>query len=756
MKITLRLTVSLVAVAALVVAVTAYQQVEAEKGRLTQELQTYAALIAGGLNEPVQENLVRGRKIRIRRLLENLGKREQLTWVAVFDSLGGLLDTIPGIPQDVREVHALARSAITTRAAMTTFANKGNQPLYLYVVPLKESDRVIGVLAVIQDASHISEQINGILQRNFARFLIFALLIIVTTVLVVRWSIAGPIAQLATWMRGLRLGKTTQFKEKPPVDLPEPISKEFTLLANSLAMARAAVKQEARLRLHGESLWTAERLKEHIRREFKGKTLFVVSNREPYSHIKRQGKIECIIPAGGLVTALDPVMRACEGVWIAAGSGDADRETADEHGRLRVPPDEPHYTLRRVWLTREEEEGYYYGFSNEGIWPLCHIAHTRPLFRLQDWNHYQNVNKKFADVVINEIAGEEEPIVLVQDYHFALLPALIKAQRPDARVGIFWHIPWPNPEAFGICPWKEELLSGLLGADLIGFHIQYHCNNFLETVDQFLESKIDWERFSVERKGQVTYVKPLPISVAFPRLVQARNGETPSVEQLRATLLKEIGVRATYIAVGVDRIDYTKGIVERCRGVERFLEKYPQYIEQLTFVELGAPSRTLIKRYHDLVGEIEELVDRINWRFQTRTWKPIVFLKAHHSHETIDRWYQASHVCVVTSLHDGMNLVAKEFVVARDDGDGVLIASQFTGVSRELHDALIVNPYDIEQLADTMYAALTMKPEERKERMKNLRETVKERNVYRWAANQLTTLVRLRVPKTVEETAKIQ
>lgn len=756
MKITLRLTISLVTVAAFVVIVFAYLQVEAEKERLTREMQTYAALIAGALDEPVQENLLRGRKIRIRRMLENLGRREQLTWVAVFDSLGGLLDTIPGIPQDARVMHPLARSAITTRAAVTMFADENSRPLYFYVVPLEESGRVVGVLAVVQDASLINKQINDIWRRNFVRFLTYALLIIVTTILVVRWSITGPIAQLAIWMRGLRLGKTSQFEEKPPVELLEPISKEITLLTKSLTTARAAVKHEAQLRLRAESIWTPERLKEHIRKELKGKTLFVVSNREPYSHIKRQGKIEYIIPAGGLVTALDPIMRACEGVWIATGSGNADRETADENGRLRVPPDEPRYTLRRVWLTREEEEGYYYGFANEGIWPLCHIAHTRPLFRLQDWNYYQNVNKKFADIVIKEIAGEEEPIVLVQDYHFALLPLLIKARRPDARVGIFWHIPWPNPEAFGICPWKEELLTGLLGADLIGFHIQYHCNNFLETVDQFLESKIDWERFSVERKGQVTYVKPFPISVAFPRLIQARDGETRSAEQLRASLLKEIGVRATYIAVGVDRIDYTKGIIERCRAVERFLEKHPQYIGQLTFVELGAPSRTLIKRYHDLIGEIEELVDRINWRFQTPEWKPIVFLKAHHSHEVIDRWYQAAHVCVVTSLHDGMNLVAKEFVAARDDGDGVLITSQFTGVSRELQDALIINPYDIEQLADTIYVALTMKPEERKERMKNLRQTVKERNVYRWAANQLTTLVRLRVPKTVEETTKTQ
>jgi trehalose 6-phosphate synthase len=362
-------------------------------------------------------------------------------------------------------------------------------------------------------------------------------------------------------------------------------------------------------------------------------------------HVRQGSTVECIVPAGGLVTALDPILRACGGVWIASGSGDADRETSDEKGRLRVPPEEPTYTLKRIFISKEEEEGYYYGFSNEGIWPLCHITHTRPIFRLQDWISYQKVNETFAGVLLDEIAHEQEPLILVQDYHFALLPLLVKSKRPDARVAIFWHIPWPNPEVFGICPWKQEILLGLLGADLIGFHIQFHCNNFLETVDRFLESKINWDQFSVERRGMVTTVKPFPISVAFPGLMH--NGERP-------------------------------GPVQK----ERFLEKYPDYVGQFTFVELGAPSRTHIKRYHDLMAELEETIDRINWRFQMREWKPLVFLKAHHNHQTINQFYKAAQICMVTSLHDGMNLVAKEYVAARDDEDGALILSQFTGAAR--------------------------------------------------------------------------
>jgi len=424
---------------------------------------------------------------------------------------------------------------------------------------------------------------------------------------------------------------------------------------------------------------------------------------------------------------------------------------SDDRGRLQVPPEGPRYTLRRVYITKEEEEGYYYGFSNEGIWPLCHITHTRPLFRLDDWVSYQKVNQKFAEAVLDEIAEESEPLILVQDYHFALLPLLIKSKRPDARVAIFWHIPWPNPEVFGICPWKQEILLGLLGSDLIGFHIQFHCNNFLETVDRFLESKINWDQFTVEKEGSKTVVRPFPISVAFPGLLDGKQKTETGPGTMRDVLLRQKITPSKYLAVGVDRIDYTKGIVERFKAVERFLEKYPEYIGQFTFVEFGAPSRTHIKRYHDLMAEVEETVDKINWRFRHKDWKPVVFLKAHHGHQTINPFYRAAHLCMVTSLHDGMNLVAKEFVAARDDEDGVLILSQFTGASRELQDAIVVNPYDVEEMANAIYTALTMPEAERGERMRRMREVISDRNVYRWAGNIVSTLSRLRLPKPVGE-----
>ncbi len=466
-------------------------------------------------------------------------------------------------------------------------------------------------------------------------------------------------------------------------------------------------------------------------------------------HIREGSNFICIVPAGGLVTALDPVMRICDGIWIAHGSGNGDREFVDNNDKIRVPPEAPAYTLKRIWLTKEEEDGYYYGFSNEGIWPLCHITHTRPVFRLEDWVNYQKVNEKFAEALLKEIAAEESPLVLIQDYHLALLPLLVKEKRHDARVAIFWHIPWPNPEAFGICPWRQEILIGMLGADLIGFQIQFFCNNFLDTVDRFLESRIDWEQFLIERVGHKTLIRPFPISVGFEGF---SNNLTlnQTKEEMKESILRDMDIPSEYIGVGVDRIDYTKGIPERFRAIERFLEKYPEFICRFTFIELAAPSRTHIKRYRELITEVEEMVDKINWRFQTKGWRPIVFLKAHHSHEEIYKFYKIADICMVTSLHDGMNLVAKEFIAARRDEDGILILSQFTGASRELKDAVIVNPYDIEEMADAIHLSLTMEPNERVERMRRMQTVVREHNIYRWAGNLVTTLARIR-PETLNE-----
>ena len=751
MKITIRLIVSLVCVVALAAFVFSFYQVRSEKARLVIELERRSLVLAESLQESVTPLLQSNSLDRLKRLVERFGNRERLRGVAGYDSSSNILAATAELKPKISQPFPLVVSSIAENRATGSFIQLDGKTVYLFALPISHEDIIIGAMALFHDASYIDIRLKEIWKHNLLRFVTSSLLIVVITLLVVRWSITGPIAQIAQWVRELRIGGgASQPAALPRGDVLAPLISEVTHLAKSLALARARAEEEAKLRVNAESLWTANRLKEHMRVELGGKKLFLASNREPYMHIREGRAIKSIIPAGGLVTALDPVMRICDGVWIAHGSGEADREAVDNNDKLRVPPEEPAYTLKRVWLTKEEEKGYYYGFSNEGIWPLCHITHTRPVFRLEDWIYYQRVNEKFADTLLKEIADEDSPLILIQDYHLALVPLLVKEKRPDAKTAIFWHIPWPNPEVFGICPWQKEILIGMLGADIIGFHIQAHCNNFLDTVDRFLESKIDWAQFSVNRGAHTTLIKPFPISVSFEGFLD-KTVAGEEREALKKNILKEIGVEAIYLGVGVDRVDYTKGIPERFRAIERFLEKYPEFMEKFTFVELGAPSRTHIKRYHDLLAEVEETVDAINWRFRTKAWKPIVFLKGHHSHEAINPFYRASDICMVTSLHDGMNLVAKEFVASRDDEDGALILSQFAGASRELKDAIIINPYDIEATADAIYLSLKMEAAERSERMKRMRAVVKEYNIYRWAGNLIADLARLRLSEAVKQ-----
>jgi trehalose 6-phosphate synthase len=666
--------------------------------------------------------------------------------VAVYDVKDKLIAATPSLSTYLSVTPKFVTNAMNSDLESGHFFHLGGRDMYLYALPLHREEGVAGALVIIHDPSYIQDRLSLIWKNNFIRFLVNALVISLMTLLLIRWSMAGPIAKMAEWMKHLRTGKSKEPFHLPSGGVFEPLTKEVTQIAKSISAARNAAEEEARLRQAAESIWTPTRLKEQVHTLLHERPLFVISNREPYIHEKRGKKIECLVPASGLVTALEPVLKACGGTWIAHGSGDADREVVDAQNKIRVPPEEPQYILKRVWLTKEEEKGYYYGFSNEGFWPLCHIAHTRPSFRAEDWDYYQIVNKKFAQATLEELEDAEEPMILIQDYHFALLPRLIKEERPDARVALFWHIPWPNPESFSICPWRRELLHGMLGADLIGFHIQFHCNNFLDTVDRVLESRIDWEHFAVERGGQTTLVKPFPISIAFPgqSYTSTVNKVTKPTQE---SLLKDLGVKGKYLGVGVDRIDYTKGIVERFKAIERFMERYPTYQGKFAFVELGAPSRTHIKEYHDLIAAVEGEVDRINWRFKTKEWQPIVFLKKHHSHEEIRPFYEGADLCMVTSLHDGMNLVAKEFISARDDESGVLILSQFTGASRELRDALIVNPYDIEEMAEAIHVALEMSLSEQKARMRGMRDTLKNRNIYYWAADLIAALTQVRLEK---------
>jgi trehalose 6-phosphate synthase len=546
------------------------------------------------------------------------------------------------------------------------------------------------------------------------------------------------------WVAGVRAllhgeGILQPFGQPTASDL-HPLASDLRAMLRDLDLSRRNPDRS--------TTWSPEMLRGVLREKLLGDEILVVSNREPFVHVRTDKGITLRRPASGLVTAMEPVMRACSGTWIAHGSGSADHDTVDEHDRLRVPPEKPSYTLRRVWLTQEEEQGYYYGFANEGLWPLCHIAHVRPVFRTPDWEQYVRVNRRFADAVKAE-ARTDDPVVLVQDYHFALLPRLVRERLPKATIITFWHIPWPNPESFGICPWREELLDGMLGSTILGFHTRFHCQNFVETVDRYLEARIERESSTITHGGHLTQVEHYPISIQWPPewiesqlSVPLSRAKVLRVEQLRDDVL---------LGIGVDRMDYTKGILERFVAVERMLELHPEFIGRFVFIQIAAPSRSSLDEYQNIEARVRALAGRVNARFGRGGWEPIRLKVEHHDAPIVNEYYRAADVCVVTSLHDGMNLVAKEFIAARDDEQGVLVLSQFTGAARELHDALLVNPYHNEQCAHALYRGLTMPADEQRVRMRSMRRLVQEFNVYRWAGAMLLDAARLRQRQRVSE-----
>jgi trehalose 6-phosphate synthase len=738
----MRLILALIAGITLVSVGSTYFEVLARKHVLHRELERRTGWLGTSLQPYIEQDLASGTKPDVSVVGQELRNHDEALGLAVFDAKGLLLTssgpslilgTLPPGPIKL----AMKRGANTSLVGHT-----GDQDWLEEAIPLHVQGRPAGALVILEDAGYIRAEGAEVWRQTFWRIVASVVLIVGVTVLMVRWFLMRPISRLSERLRMLRTGDPDHavIHGGEDLNLLSPIAREFENITERLMEARAAAAAEAQLREAGENLWTAERLTAHVRKRAGGK-IFVVSNREPYMHVRQGRETVCVVPPSGLVTAVEPVLRACDGVWVALGSGSEDRFNVDEYDRLRVPPDDPRYTLRRVWLSPEEEAGYYDGFANEGLWPLCHIAHTRPIFRASDWDAYQAVNRKFAQALLHEMEGAVEPMVFVQDYHFALLPRIIKAARPDARVAIFWHIPWPNPEAFGICPWQAELLEGLLGADLIGFHISLHCNNFLDTVDRALESRTDREHMTVRRRGHTTSIHPYPVSVA----IDPGGADHAAWGKTRDELLREFGGRAESLVLGVDRLDYTKGIEERLTAFERLLEVHPWHRERVTLVQIAAPSRTRIPSYVDLKRRIEAQAERINAQYATLDWRPVILIERQCNHDEVANWYRAADVCLVTSLHDGMNLVAKEYLAARDDEDGALVLSKFTGAAVELRDALIVNPYDMDGVAEAIHRGLEMPAAERRLRMQHMRRQVMEHNVYRWAANILGDLRELRI-----------
>jgi trehalose 6-phosphate synthase len=741
----------------------------------SRDLNSRGVLVAHALSDSVADALVARHTARLQPLFERAAQDERLFAIGLCSPVGDLLQRTDRFPPELTcrraldiaaqgdqqlalaggRVHVGVHEVMGAIAVPATAAPAGAGPGDDWapgdtLPPLPDAQAVpaaragampahhelVGRLVLLHDLSFIDRRSQDTRRYLIGLITVLGLAIALITVAVAQFSWRGWVQGARALMRGE--GLLAPFAPAP----------ELAPLANELRGRLRDLEDEYRRAQGPEAEWTPERLRGLLRTQLSGDQVIVVSNREPYIHERSDAGIAVKRPASGLVTAVEPVMRACSGTWIAHGSGSADRDVVDRGDRVAVPPGHDDYWLRRIWLTPEEEQGYYYGFANEGLWPLCHVAHVRPVFRESDWEAYRAVNQRFADAVVAE-ARSEDPVVLVQDYHFALLPAMVRAQLPQATILTFWHIPWPNPESFGICPWRREILQGMLGSTILGFHTRYHCKNFIETVDRYLEARIEHEHSTIAYRGKETLVESYPISIAWP---DDRAASTwPPVAECRRRVVDRLGLPADVVlAVGVDRFDYTKGILERLNAVERLLEKHPELVGRFVFVQVAAPTRSALDEYKTFQQRVEQAAGRINQRFGTPACQPVHLLARHHEPEAVNELFRAADLCVVTSLHDGMNLVCKEFVAARDDLAGVLVLSRFAGAAREMPEALIVNPYHVEETADALHRAATMPAAEQRERMASLRSTVREFNVYRWAGRMLADAGRWRMRARIE------
>jgi len=759
MRLSLRFVVPLFVVLALL-AYIVVPQVDALTGRwfvrdLDASAQRAAAPLANQLSELVPDHAT----ARIGALLNNVTQNERLYAIAYCEKGARPAYRSANFPATIGCTVGPDEQRVASSGAdvVGTIARLPNGPLHVARIPVRTSDGDIGKLVMVSDMSYIETRSEDTRKFTLLLFLAIGVLISLVTVLVAHLSWRGWIAGVRAMLRGegvLRPFSSVDGDSQsagPRSTGGAGFDPELRPLMSDLRGILREVDEERRLRegsADDGGEWTPERLRKLLKDHLSDDEIIVVSNREPYIHMKTDHGVEVQRPASGLVTAVEPVMRACSGTWIAHGAGSGDRDAVDAKDRVMVPPEDPSYTLRRIWLSQEEEEGYYYGFANEGLWPLCHIAHVRPVFRSADWKQYVAVNRRFADAVVAE-ARTENPVVLVQDYHFALLPRLVRDRLPHATIIAFWHIPWPNPESFGICPWRNELIEGLLGSTILGFHTRYQAKNFIETADRFLETRIEHETSQISYGGVRTQVESYPISIDWPDAPQLEK----TVEDCRHEVRARLALPDTQLlGLGVDRLDYTKGILERFSAVEVMLQRHPEMIGRFTFVQIAAPSRSALEEYQNFEVRVRAEAERINGRFarppsgRSAVAAPdaIALLIEHHDKASVFTHYRACDVCVVTSLHDGMNLVAKEFVAARDDEQGVLILSAFAGASRELREALIVNPYHVEHTADMIHAGLTMPVAEQRERMRAMRAVVRDHNVFRWAASMLLDASRVR------------
>jgi trehalose 6-phosphate synthase/phosphatase len=476
-----------------------------------------------------------------------------------------------------------------------------------------------------------------------------------------------------------------------------------------------------------------------MKQKLGNRRLILASNREPYVHRKLRGEVRWERPAGGVTAALDPLLRLVNGVWVAWGSGDADQLTVDESDRIRVPPDQPCYTLRRVWLSQEDVAQYYYGYSNRFLWPLCHMTLDRVVFRQKYWDAYRKVNERFAQAILQEL-DSQSGLVWVHDYHLALCPLFLKQQQPDVRVALFWHIPWPSHDVFRICPQRKEILSALLACDQIGFHLDRYRQNFLECVERELGGKVEAERDGVLYANHRTMVSALPVSIDYEHVEQL--SRSPETSKRMMNLRKRLKISPQVIVgLGVDRLDYTKGLLNRLWGLEEFLTRYPEFHGRVIFIQVAAPSRAESETYRDYRGILQSTVQEINTRFSRPGWKPIEYIEGQLSHESLAAYFRLANFCLISSVYDGLNLVSKEYVASQVEEPGVLVLSEMAGSLEELEGALPINPYDVEGMARTIRKAIEMPKEEQRARMNRMRSHIQEHDIYYWMKANLDAII---------------
>lgn len=662
----------------------------------------------------------------LRESLAAMTRDERILGAAACTESGQVVASTDSYPEDVSCRSLLLERGGSVEDASGGWSSTVRLPagdLFIRVVEMEwgEGPTEVGYVVLAHDMSYLERRAETTRVILLSGFVTIAAVVALLTFLVVRNFERGVSNEL---QRGLAGDVGARFS---------PLLRDVQALARRLADDLADDRTGR--------FWDPDRLRAALRVELEGDRVFVVSNREPYAHEFIDEEIVVRRPASGLVTALEPVVRACSGVWIAHGGGTADRATVDARDRVLVPPGLEEYALRRVWIDDAQFDRFYNGFSNEGLWALCHLADQRPIFRPEDFESYRDVNSRFVDAICAEV-DHDDPVILVQDYHLALVPRMLRERLPRATIVTFWHIPWPNAERVGICPWRAEIIDGLLGSSVVGFQTRQHVNNFFDSVDAFMESRIDREHDAVVQSGRHTLVRPYPISIDSSAHAASASHDWQAE---RIEIRSELGAAPdALLGLGVDRLDYTKGILERLRAVDALLERNPRFRGRFHFVQVGSPSRLGVAHYRHFNDQVLELADQINARWGTTGYEPILLRPFHHDAEALQRLYRSVDLCFVSSLHDGMNLVAKEFVASRADERGVLVLSSFTGSARELTEALIVNPYDVSACADALAAALDMPPSEQALRLHAMRKVVERFNVYFWAGSMLVDASEIR------------